>query len=57
MPWFDPASGGTHSRVLLLLEAPGGKTVSSGFISPDNNDGSAALVFELRDEAGLARET
>src|SRR5690606_18145622 len=27
----------------------------SGFISPDNNDASAALVFELREEAGLPR--
>jgi hypothetical protein len=66
VPWLDPASGGRHAEVLLLFEAPGARAVGpgdvrptrpgSGFISPDNNDESAAAVFELEREAGLPRE-
>lgn len=65
VPWFDPDSGGVHAQVLLLFEAPGARAVGpgavrpsrpgSGFISPDNNDDSAAAVFELEREAGLPR--
>ncbi len=65
VPWFDPESGGRHAEVLLLFEAPGARAVGSGpvrpnrpgsgFISPDNNDDSAAAVFELESEAGLPR--
>lgn len=66
VPWFDPESGGRHAEVLLLFEAPGARAVGSGpvrpnrpgsgFISPDNNDDSAAAVFELENEAGLPRD-
>lgn len=66
VPWFDPDSGGRDAEVLLLFEAPGARAVGpgairptrpgSGFISPDNNDDSAAAVFELEREAGLRRE-
>jgi hypothetical protein len=66
VPWFDPESGGRHAEVLLLFEAPGARAVGagpvrptrpgSGFISPDNNDESAAAVFELEREAGLPRD-
>lgn len=65
VPWFDPDSGGRGAEVLLLFEAPGARAVGpgpvrptrpgSGFISPDNNDDSAAAVFELEREAGLPR--
>lgn len=63
VPWFDPERGGRHAEVLLLFEAPGARAVGSGparpnrpgsgFISPDNNDDSAAAVFQLESEAGL----
>lgn len=66
VPWFDPDSGGGHAEVLLLFEAPGARSVGpgplgptrpgSGFISPDNDDDSAAAVFELEREAGLPRD-
>ena len=66
VPWFDPDSGGRDAEVLLLFEAPGARAVGtgpvrpnrpgSGFISPDNNDDSAAAVFELEVEAGLPRD-
>lgn len=37
--YFDPDGGGTDARVLILLEAPGPKSVEplgSGIIAPDN---------------------
>ena len=63
VPWFDPAGGGVHARVLLLLESPGPMATSqalenkkrrgSGFISPDNDDESAKNAYEARDAGGL----
>lgn len=65
VPWFDPASAGVHAEALLLFEAPGARAVGpgtirpsrpgSGFISPDNNDESAAAVFALEQSAALDR--
>ena len=64
VPWFDPASAGVDAEVLLLLEAPGARSVStdglrarpgSGIISPDNDDMTAANTTRLRDAAGLDR--
>lgn len=59
LPHFDPAETGIRSQVLLLLEAPGPKTVpewgGSGFISVDNNDPTAQNVWRTRDEVGLHR--
>ncbi len=66
VPWFDPDTGGRHADVLLLFEAPGARAVGpapvrpnrpgSSFISPENNDDSAAAVFELEREASLPRD-
>ncbi len=59
VPLPDPADGGDRSRVLVLLEAPGPATnpreerPGSGFISIDNDDGTAANTWELRRQAGL----
>ncbi|WP_231556422.1 uracil-DNA glycosylase [Cryobacterium sp. MLB-32] len=59
MPHFDPAEAGVRARVLFILEAPGPMTNAgnrrpgSGFISVDNNDGTAANIWALRNEAGL----
>jgi hypothetical protein len=59
VPHFDPADAGVNARVLFLLEAPGpmtnagNKRPGSGFISVDNNDGTAATAWTLRNEAGL----
>ena len=64
VPWFDPDSAGIHTRALFLFEAPGPKatatlgasgTKGSGIISPDNNDGSAANMWTLLQEADLPR--
>lgn len=57
LPHFDPAETGVRSRVLLLLEAPGPKTVpawgGSGFISVDNDDPTAQNIWRTRNEVGL----
>ena len=60
VPWFDPYDGGCEARILWLLEAPGPKATrvrgGSGFISPNNNDGTAQNSWETRVEAGVSRE-
>ncbi|MFZ7089027.1 uracil-DNA glycosylase [Curtobacterium sp. RRHDQ10] len=57
LPHFDPAEAGVRARALLLLEAPGPKTVpgwgGSGFISADNDDTTAQNVWNTRNEVGL----
>ncbi len=48
IPDFDPCDGGIDSRLLILLEAPGRKAVSSGFVSRNNPDPTAKnLCLEL----------
>lgn len=59
VPWFDPDGGGVSARLLVLLEAPGPKSVEprgSGIISADNDDSTAEAFFRLREEAGLPRD-
>ena len=55
IPYFDPCDGGIAAKVLLLLEAPGGKAVGSGFISRNNPDPTARTLCELLGQAGLRR--
>jgi len=58
VPWVDPDGGGTGSRVLVLMEAPGPATVAAGdlgFSSEDNADPTARTFRELREASGLAR--
>ncbi len=59
VPWFDPADGGVKASVLWLLEAPGPKATrdrgGSGFISSDNNDQTAANLFEAMASSGVDR--
>ncbi|MDD5370319.1 MAG: uracil-DNA glycosylase [Anaerolineaceae bacterium] len=60
VPWFDPQDGGCEARILWLLEAPGPKATrergGSGFISCNNNDGTALNTWETREEAGVSRK-
>jgi uracil-DNA glycosylase len=54
----DPDSGGIFSRILFLHESPGPASSAehgSGFISPDNNDQTAARFRRLSSQAGLDR--
>jgi hypothetical protein len=57
LPHFDPAEAGIEARALVLLEAPGPKTVpewgGSGFISVDNNDPTAQNMWTARNDTGL----
>jgi uracil-DNA glycosylase len=55
IPWFDPTEAGTEARILFLLEAPGPRAIASGFISADNNDGTAENMWRLEREAGIDR--
>jgi hypothetical protein len=62
VPDFDPAEAGVEARVLVLHEVPPGPLIDrgksaqrpvSGFVSVDNDDQSAANMWELRAESGL----
>jgi hypothetical protein len=60
VPWFDPQDGGCDAQILWLLEAPGPKATrergGSGFVSCNNNDGTAQNTWETREEAGVSRK-
>lgn len=58
VPAFDPDDAGVAARVLFVLEAPGPMSAAgkgSGFISPDNNDQTAANIWHARNAAGLVQ--
>ena len=55
VPDFDPCDGGIQARVLFLLEAPGPKAKSSGFVSSNNPDPTAKNLWNLIHTAGIAR--
>lgn len=59
VPRFDPDTGGVHSRLLFLLENPGPRSSrekGSGFISIDNDDGTAETFFKIVRDVGLRRD-
>ena len=55
VPEFDPLDGGIAAEVLFLLEAPGPKATSSGFISRNKADETAKSFFLLNAAAGIER--
>ena len=55
IPNFDPCDGGIHARALFLLEAPGPKAKASGFVSSNNPDPTAKILWNLIHNAGIAR--
>jgi uracil-DNA glycosylase len=55
IPDFDPLDGGIDAQVLFLLEAPGRKAVTSGFVSRNNPDETAKNFYLLNAEAGIDR--
>ena len=58
VPYVDPTSGGVYARVLFLLETPARPAaLGSGMLSPDNDDATAANVWELYREFDLGRTT
>ena len=59
VPDFDPLDGGVEARALFLFEKPGRMTAGqsgSGFISRDNDDPTAAAIFEFMQQAAIPRE-
>lgn len=63
VPDFDPLDGGFRARLLFLMEKPGPMTdplrpgkPGSGFVSRDNDDGTAAAVFDFMQLARIPRE-
>ena len=63
VPDFDPLDGGINARALFLFEKPGpmtdanrsGKRHGSGFVSRDNDDPTAAAVFQFMHKASIPR--
>ena len=56
IPNFDPDDGGVNAEVLFVLEAPGPKAVSTGFVSRDNPDQTASNLKAYLQEAGISRK-
>jgi hypothetical protein len=56
IPYFDPCDGGINAKLLFLLEAPGPKAISSGFISRDNPDPTARSMTRIFSECGIPRQ-
>ena len=55
VPLADPLDGGVSARLLILLETPGPKMLTTGFVSRDNPTGTAANLFRFLEQAGIAR--
>jgi uracil-DNA glycosylase len=56
VPYVDPTFGGVHARVLFLLETPArAAALGSAMLSPDNDDATAANVWQLYRDFGLSR--
>lgn len=56
IPYFDPWDGGIEAELMFLLEAPGPKAISSGFVSRNNPDETAKNLFELANEVKISRQ-
>lgn len=56
VPYVDPDSGGVDAQVLFVLESPAAPAAKgSDMLSPDNNDGTAANMWEAYAASGLPR--
>lgn len=56
IPSFDPCDGGVNARILVLLEAPSPKAVSSTFVSRNNPDMTARNLDALFKDSAIRRE-
>jgi uracil-DNA glycosylase len=56
VPEADPADGGVHARMLLVLETPGPSHALTGRVSRDNPTPTAANLRRFLSEAAIARE-
>lgn len=60
VPFFDPADGGIHARILVLLDTPGPSATmlnGSGFVSMDNDDPTAATLWRIVHDSGIPRSS
>ncbi len=55
IPFFDPCDGGMLAKGLILLESPGNKAITSGFLSRNNRDQSANNMRDLLSKAEIDR--
>ncbi|WP_435748130.1 uracil-DNA glycosylase [Nocardioides sp. SYSU DS0663] len=56
VPYVDPDSGGAAARALFVLESPAGPAaLGSGMLSVDNDDATAANLWEAYRSSGLPR--
>jgi len=56
VPYVDPDSAGALARVLFVLESPAGPAaLGSEMLSPDNDDATAANMWEAYRASGLPR--
>lgn len=57
IPYLDPDAAASGARILLLLQDPSGAADGdSGFISRDNNDGTANNYNDAAERAGVPHE-
>jgi uracil-DNA glycosylase len=56
VPDFDPLDGGVEAECLFVLEAPGRKALSTGFVSRNNPDETAKNWFDLNVQVGIDRQ-
>lgn len=55
VPGFDPADGGGHARLLLLLETPGPRTRPGDLVTRDKPTPTGANLRRFLGESGIAR--
>jgi len=56
VPYIDPDSGGIAARVLFVLQAPARAAAhGSGMLSADNDDGTAANIWQGYADSGMPR--
>jgi hypothetical protein len=55
VPDFDPCDGGVKAQALFLLDTPGPKAKTSGFVSINNPDETAKNMGAAWQDAGLKR--
>ena len=55
VPYHDPCDAGVKAQILILLEAPGPKAVTTQFVSINNPDQTAKNLGILLADAGIDR--
>lgn len=56
IPHFDPLDGGIDARMLIVLETPGPRAVSTNFVSRNNPDPTAKNLFNTCASLDIRRQ-